>query len=157
MSFNFHLSLFTFHFSPFTFHLSQFPTAKLVLFCRISKPLNMFYGIKVRKVRNPILIFSTLRQNPPEKKYVFSTSFSPAFGSFYVLFPALFRPCCPVSGAILISLCSNDSFRRPSSVRSALSVHFSRIIARVTVSVYLSPMYRRVLCPPPSLFACCQP
>jgi len=50
----------------------------------------MFYGIKVRKVRNPILIFSILRQNPPKKKYVFSTSFSPAFGSFYVLFPALF-------------------------------------------------------------------
>ena len=50
----------------------------------------MFYGIKVRKVRNPILIFSTLHQNPPKKKYVFSTSFSHAFGSFYVLFPALF-------------------------------------------------------------------
>jgi hypothetical protein len=50
----------------------------------------MFYGIKVRKVRNPLLIFSTLHQNPPKKKYVFSTSLPSAFGSFYVLFPVLF-------------------------------------------------------------------
>ena len=125
----------------------------------------MFYGIKVRKVRNPILIFSTLHQNPPKKKYVFSTSFSPAFGSFYVLFPARYMSCfrrysylallerffppllsrfrlviCPVSGAILISLCSNDSFRR----FVLCSLRPNRIWARLRRS--LSPS------PPSSLF-----
>ena len=111
----------------------------------------MFYGIKVRKVRNPLLIFSTLHQNPPEKKYVFSTSFSPAFGSFYVLFPALFlsrsartilsalvvlfpalfHPCCPVSGGIPPLL---SCFRRYSALVVLFPVLFLSRSARTIPS-----------------------